>query len=681
MQELAEMQRDDRGYDEYVPYVNNDRGGLEEGSSNAQGGTHAGDHHDAHAQGQGTSFLENNSSDKQPADALEDSHRISPAFPLTSPGLSGGQGPAGGLGPAGGQGPVGRQGSAGGQGPAGRKGSSGGQGQSGTRGPAGARGPAGRVGQPLDSSWAIFEFNQLKERIGQMERKSEALWHVQEQDQELRGMMDRLRNDLESARSAVFEVQSSTRASHDLVDKLERTAVSSGTSLRELKDKVAHMDTQLAKAGEEKRDAAAKLENNVNLIWDQIRHVENSLSQRLTLAETSQIGTLQEVDEMKESAGEVMTRVEDVRRHIAALESKLESFNTQVAAAMSPLHSSLTEIKIRLEDLNQRKQDAESAVTLDDVSVAASRAIDHADRRADNIVKSIASMEDRVEELNGNKANKCDVVLTSDLEALLTAHATEMDRHLDALKKETLVLMGTKSDKDEMAMLDAKLGARIGSLEAAILKGLKAISDKVTAALAEKLDLLRFNEFKLQVRAILADIEDRLRDWSPMSGGSKSPLDGSTGAAGATSCLLCDRRVRSSAEMKSKDSHSPILTAADRIFAPEKIPEGSGLLPSISERNSSPSAAINARHASRKKDSNALLNSLSTATLPEQLPSSPQKGGSMLTTNTIDLSGLGNGSPNKMLIDVETIAGNASPGGKSSNGSKTSNASRFGGAA
>ncbi len=104
-------------------------------------------------------------------------------------------------------------------------------------------------------------------------------------------------------------------------------------------DKATHVDTLLSRSAEEKRDTAAKLENNVNLIWDQIRHVENSLSQRLTLAETSQIGTLQEVDEMKEGAGEVMLRVDEVRRHIAALESKLESFNTQVAAAMSPLHA------------------------------------------------------------------------------------------------------------------------------------------------------------------------------------------------------------------------------------------------------------------------------------------------------------------------------------------------------
>ncbi len=31
--------------------------------------------------------------------------------------------------------------------------------------------------------------------------------------------------------------------------------------------------------------------------------------------------------------------------------------------------------------------------------------------------------------------------------------------------------------------------------------------------MAEKLDINRFDEFKVQIRAILADIEDRLRDW------------------------------------------------------------------------------------------------------------------------------------------------------------------------
>lgn len=44
---------------------------------------------------------------------------------------------------------------------------------------------------------------------------------------------------------------------------------------------------------EEKREASSKMEGQLSSIWDQIRHVENSLSQRLSLAETSQVATLQ----------------------------------------------------------------------------------------------------------------------------------------------------------------------------------------------------------------------------------------------------------------------------------------------------------------------------------------------------------------------------------------------------
>ena len=50
---------------------------------------------------------------------------------------------------------------------------------------------------------------------------------------------------------------------------------------------------QMLQALEERKDGSQKMEGQVSSIWDQIRHVENSLSQRLGLAETSQVATLQ----------------------------------------------------------------------------------------------------------------------------------------------------------------------------------------------------------------------------------------------------------------------------------------------------------------------------------------------------------------------------------------------------
>lgn len=53
----------------------------------------------------------------------------------------------------------------------------------------------------------------------------------------------------------------------------------------------------------------------------------------------SQVSTLQDLDEVKEDATEAATRLEEAKRHLAALENKLESFNNQVAMAMQPIHS------------------------------------------------------------------------------------------------------------------------------------------------------------------------------------------------------------------------------------------------------------------------------------------------------------------------------------------------------
>ena len=129
---------------------------------------------------------------------------------------------------------------------------------------------------------------------------------------------------------------------------------------------------------------------------------------------------------------------------------------------------------------------------------------------------------------------------------------------------------------------------------------------QVSAALAEKLDLLKFNEFKLQVRAILADVEDRLRDWSPLAKAYKAPMDGS-GVLGASSCLCCDSRVRSVRDMQSMG-----FGAADKVFSPEKLPNTEGLLPSI---NRSPDTAAynNAKLSHRKKDAVEMLRKTSPA--------------------------------------------------------------------
>lgn len=93
-----------------------------------------------------------------------------------------------------------------------------------------------------------------------------------------------------------------------------------------------------------------------------------------------------------------------------------------------------------------------------------------------------SALQAQIEQLADVKSNKSDTVLTTDLEALLAAHATELDKHLEAQKVELLRVLGGKSDREDTAALDVRVGGRVTGLETVTLKGLKAVSDKVSYA-------------------------------------------------------------------------------------------------------------------------------------------------------------------------------------------------------
>jgi len=526
--------------------------------------------------------------------------------------------------------------------------------------PGGTGGGPGMSGGPGEGHWVTQEFAGVKDRLDGIERRAEALWHEKEGSEELRVLVHRLKNDLDNTTSMAQDTQMATKQNAYRAQELDASTGNIKEALGAINDKISRLEQEDKRAVEERKDASSKIESQVSSIWDQIRHVENSLSQRLSLAETSQVATLQEVDEMKEVANDVMGRLEETKRHVAALESKLESFNTQVAAAISPLHNTLMAVQLRTEEIMESKQDRATAITIEDVNVATSRAVDHADRRSDSIMKSIGAMEERIEGLNEVKANKVDVVMVADLATLMAEQAEQLDGRLADYQKENAKIFNLKADKEEMMAMELRLGNRTNTLEAAILKGLKVISDKVSAALAEKLDITRFDEFKVQIRAILADIEDRLRDWSPMASGMKAPLDGS-GAVGGSSCLCCDSRVRSVRDLQSMG-----FPSGDRVFAPEKLPNTEGLLPSI-HRSPDLAAHTNAKLAARKKDMAQMMRT-SAHTLSEALPTvSPaaahQGPASPGIGNALNLE-LGPMINSKMpgKVDVETVAGSIQAG-------------------
>eukprot|EP00955_Chlamydomonas_euryale_P038582 351140-Chlamydomonas_euryale.AAC.2 len=146
------------------------------------------------------------------------------------------------------------------------------------------------------------------------------------------------------------------------------------------------------------------------------------------------------------------------------------------------------------------------------------------------------------------RASVSDAVSPSQLDAVLRAHAADVSSQLSAQRQALQTELRAKAELSALASVEAAVAGRLGHLEAAILKGLRQVSDKASAALMGKLGADDFDTFRLHVRAVLADLQDRLADLTPVSAGSKAPVDRSHGA-GATSCLACDARVRSAREL------------------------------------------------------------------------------------------------------------------------------------
>ncbi|KAL6747706.1 hypothetical protein V8C86DRAFT_1277979 [Haematococcus lacustris] len=144
-------------------------------------------------------------------------------------------------------------------------------------------------GTAADSSWVLFEFSSVKERLTAFERRAEALWHVKEGGEELKGIVDRLKTDVERVQAAITETQASSRVAQQHAERMDSQAVATRDAMHDIGERLSKLDIHNRQASEERREAASKVEAHVNSIWDQIRHVENSLSQRLTLAETSQV--------------------------------------------------------------------------------------------------------------------------------------------------------------------------------------------------------------------------------------------------------------------------------------------------------------------------------------------------------------------------------------------------------
>eukprot|EP00798_Chlamydomonas_sp_ICE-L_P024540 gene24540-10147_t len=233
--------------------------------------------------------------------------------------------------------------------------------------------PASSSGEPPASeshklTWVLGEMTSMKNRMALMERKSEALWHEQGAEEQLRGEVERVKTDLEEIKNLLTEVASVSDQAHARVDGTEDRGSTMDAQLSELQDKIRELACVSDTAREEHSKMKSVTEGKVHDI--------------------------------------VTGRTDDLRKQCGMIEGKIEALNASFNVALAPLHSGLSSVNARVEELDATKLDTHVAMMRDDVERAAAQAIDHSDRRADNIFKALGGIESRLEQLSDDKSNK-----------------------------------------------------------------------------------------------------------------------------------------------------------------------------------------------------------------------------------------------------------------------------------
>uniref|UniRef100_A0A7R9YUQ3 Uncharacterized protein n=1 Tax=Chlamydomonas euryale TaxID=1486919 RepID=A0A7R9YUQ3_9CHLO len=442
-----------------------------------------------------------------------------------------------------------------------------------------------------DSSWVLHEFELMRERVSLLE----ALLSRSQQDAqtssstllEHQALLASMQADLQAAMEGtkVTEVRLST---------MEQAANRALKDADDHTDRLVELNAELQARAEAHAELAKQMDGGMERLAESVNALQEELADKLTEAERRQAVADLRISDVTTRAGNLAHLLEDVNDASREMDQRLHGLRTHMTAVVTPINERLTDLATALKDLDARKLDAADAVTALDIGNGVQRAIDHADKRSDNVIRSIGALEERVEELHDVKANKCDVVLSSDIGVLLTSHAQELDAAIAAMRNSLQVNIDAKASLTNISELDSALGARVSCLEAAILKGLRTVSDKTSAALVEKLDYDSFADFRLAVQASLADMQDQLRSWAPPALGLKAQLDPS--GEGASSCLCCDARVRSTLD-------AAILGMPN---SPERLPLNKGLLPAIT-RSPDTSAATNHKAKLRKQEAMAQM--------------------------------------------------------------------------
>lgn len=251
-------------------------------------------------------------------------------------------------------------------------------------------------------------------------------------------------------------------------------------------------------------------------------------------------------------------------------------------------------------------QDVKDAVTREDVEKLCSNAVEAASRISEDAGQRISTLEEQLEMVSESKADRANSVCQEEVAQQIHAAIEAADSALEDSHRTLATTMAGKAEEGDVQRLEKRLSGRLSTLESAILKGLKAISDKVASALTEKASNEDYGAFKLQVHAALNDL---FKATYQKASGARAVL---FGGKRSSACLSCEAHVSTNPEECRAAIHDSF---ANRMFTPEALPEIENFRPTIGQISSSDptGASFNAGLMRKKREKEALLGKRSPA--------------------------------------------------------------------
>ncbi|KAK9820331.1 hypothetical protein WJX72_009055 [[Myrmecia] bisecta] len=317
--------------------------------------------------------------------------------------------------------------------------------------------------------------------------------------------------------------------------------------LKDLRKRMAAAEAGIADRASESQHRLSDVTASIKTLQDRITGASARTETVVLRLDTRSAELRQEfLDRLTDQNNRLQIQYDKLHTTMDAASHKVETTAASLSTGLLPINQRLVSLVERVAQVERDALKAADVVSPADLEKALSRCNEAPRNRFTLLETHINHLEGRLEECMYQKADRADVALKADVERKLAQVQQDLEHLIHDLEKRMEDALLGKADIASITAVEQRLHTRASQLETALLQGLRTLSDKMAAAVALKADLQEMQDFKVHIKAAIADLRDLMRDTAPSGLATHKQPDGQV-----TLCLSCDQPVRAASVVPS----------------------------------------------------------------------------------------------------------------------------------